>query len=411
MPSHGSSAPAALAGLRVIEVADGLAGPFAGKCFAAQGAQVVKIERPKVGDPSRSFGPFPDDVAGPDRSGMFAYLNAGKQSVAIDVTSSVGRSIMQRLAGSADVLLASAGSASELRSIGATYDDQSAVAEGTVVTTITPFGMDGPLTAATAHDVNFCALGTITTTIGERDREPLTPPLELSGYQAGLCAASGTLLALFARKRTGLGQHVDVSPLDAWATVHQGSGLMNALAFGSTSRRSGRRRRDAYPFHLMPAKDGLVCMIARDGHQWKRFVQDVVDDPALGSERYRDRRKMGLEYPDEVDALLAPWFAVRTRAEIFELCRSAHVPFSPVRTLDEVASCEQLAARGFFVTIPPSGDSGIEFLAPGAPYRLGATPWPPPAAPPRLGEHTVEVLEDAGYGSDDIDTWRAAGVL
>jgi len=386
---------AALTGIRVVEVADGLAGPFAGKCFAAQGAEVVKIERPVTGDRSRSFGPFLGDDAGLERSGLFAYLNAGKKSVTIDLTSDRGYESFVDLVGSADVLLADSRSGSEVRWLCSTYEEVSRRFPGVVVAAITPFGMSGRLTELSAHDVDFCALGTITATIGEPGREPLTPPLEMSGYQAGLCAASASLLALFARRRTGAGQLVDVSPLDAWATVHQGSGLMNALAFSSVTVRAGNRRRDAYPFHLMAAKDGLMCMIARDGNQWKRFVQDVVGDPALSAERYRDRRKMGIDYPEEVDALLAPWFCARTRSEIFALCRAAHVPFSPVRTIDEVASCEQLASRDFFVTIPNADGSGNGLRAPGAPYRLSATPWLAPSRPPRLGEHTAEVLVGA----------------
>jgi crotonobetainyl-CoA:carnitine CoA-transferase CaiB-like acyl-CoA transferase len=305
-------------------------------------------------------------------------------------------------------LLADARSGAEVRSLRATYDEVSRRFPRVVVTAITPFGMSGPLAELGAHDVDFCALGTITTTIGEPGREPLTPPLELSGYQAGLCAASASLLALFARRRRGTGQLVDVSPLDAWATVHQGSGLMNALAFSSVTRRAGKRRPDAYPFHLMAAKDGLMCMIARDGSQWKRFVQDVVGDPALSAERYRDRRKMGLEYPEEVDALLVPWFAARTRSEIFALCRAAHVPFSPVRTLDEVASCEQLASRDFFVTIPSADGSAHDVRAPGAPYRLSATPWLAPSRAPRLGEHTAEVLAGAGDGDAELGSSPSA---
>lgn len=393
---HPSGSPGALAGVRVLEVADGIAGPFAGKCFAAQGAHVVKIEHPARGDRSRTYGPFAGDVPGADGGGLFAYLNAGKESVALDIGEEQDREIVHRLAGDAQLVIASASSPAKIRSVRLTYDSLSDRAEGLVVTTITPFGMSGPLADVPGHDVDFYAVGGVATSIGAPDRAPMAPPLELSAYQAGLCAASASLLALFSAKRTGKGQHVDVSPLDAWVTVQQGSALMNALAFGSRTRRAGRRRTDAYPFQLMPAKDGLVCMIARDGKQWKRFLQEVLADPSIGldAERYRDRRAMGLQYPDEVDALLAPWFGSHTRAEIFELCRRAHVPFSPVRTLDEVSECEQLAARGYFVTLPLG--SGGPVRMPGAPYKMSATPWQFGVRAPRLGEHTESVLARTG---------------
>jgi benzylsuccinate CoA-transferase BbsE subunit len=165
----------------------------------------------------------------------------------------------------------------------------------------------------------------------------------------------------------------------------------------------------------MPAADGLMCLIARDGSQWKRFVLDVVGDPVLTEPRYRDRTAMGLDFPDEVDAVLAPWFSARTRNEIFELCRKHHVPFSPVRTIEEVAECEQLASRGFFVDVAPHAVAGVGSAAstipmPGAPYLMSETPMRASGSAPRLGEHTAAVLERAGYETDEIKTWRLQGV-
>jgi crotonobetainyl-CoA:carnitine CoA-transferase CaiB-like acyl-CoA transferase len=385
---------AALSGLRVIEHAEGLAGPFAGKLLAELGAEVIKVE-PAGGDRTRQLGPFPGGRADPDRSGMFHYLNAGKQSVVIEAASAQGPAQLDRLAAAADVLIV-AGTAAEVASHPLTGSDARRRHPGLVCTTITPFGMTGPLADAPAHDITICSLGAITNAVGEPGREPLTPPLSLSSYQAGIAAAAGSLLALFERTRSGLGQHVDISPLDVWGTVHQGSILANYVNFGHLTPRAGRRRHEAYPFHLMRARDGWMCLIARDGQQWARFAELVVGDQRLDDPRYRDRAAMGLRYPEEVDRLLQPWFDQRTRREVFDLCRKHRVPFAPVRRIDEVAACEQLSFRKFFVDLAHD-DTGSIVRVPGSPHAMSATPAVHRRAP-RLGEHDA-VLLTASPGS------------
>jgi crotonobetainyl-CoA:carnitine CoA-transferase CaiB-like acyl-CoA transferase len=388
--------PAALSGLRVIEHAEGLAGPFAGKLLAELGAEVIKVE-PPGGDRTRQLGPFPGGRADPERSGMFHYLNGGKQSVVIEAACAQGRGQLDQLAAAADVLIV-AGTAADVALHPLTGDEARRRHPGLVCTTITPFGMTGPLAGAPAHDITICSLGAITNAVGEPGREPLTPPLSLSSYQAGIAAAAGSLLALFERTSSGLGQHVDISPLDVWATVHQGSILANYVNFGRVTPRAGRRRHEAYPFHLMRARDGWMCLIARDGQQWARFTELVVADHQLNDPRYRDRAAMGLRYPGEVDLLLQPWFDQRTRREVFDLCRKHRVPFAPVRRIDEVAACEQLSFRKFFVDLALD-DAGSTVRVPGAPHAMSATPAVHLPAP-RLGEHDAVLLEAARGAGD-----------
>jgi crotonobetainyl-CoA:carnitine CoA-transferase CaiB-like acyl-CoA transferase len=387
---------AALSGLRVIEHAEGLAGPFAGKLLAELGAEVIKVE-PPGGDRTRQLGPFPGGRADPERGGMFHYLNAGKQSVVIDAASALGPGQLAQLAAAADVLIV-AGPAADVALHPLTGDDARRRYPRLVRTTITPFGMTGPLARAPAHDITICSLGAITNAVGEPGREPLTPPLSLSSYQAGIAAAAGSLLALFERTRSGLGQHVDISPLDVWGTVHQGSILANYVNFGRVTPRAGRRRHEAYPFHLMRARDGWMCLIARDGQQWARFAELVVGDQRLDDPRYRDRAAMGLSYPEEVDRLLQPWFDQRTRREVFDLCRKHRVPFAPVRRIDEVAACEQLSFRKFFVDLALD-DTGSTVRVPGSPHAMSATPAVHRRAP-RLGEHDAVPLVGSSGSAD-----------
>lgn len=390
----------ALQGLRLVEVGNGLSAPYAAKLLCEMGAEVVKIERPGVGDDTRGFGPFPGDVPDREKSGMFHYLNAGKRSVAVGLGSASGQDVLNALLAKADALLVN-GDVAAIESLGLAPQALQPRFPRLVVTTITPFGFGNAMSRYRGHDITVCALGGVTSAVGEATREPLTPPLQLSDYQAGIAAASGTMLALFARERTGQGQHVDISPLDVWATVHQGSGFTNYVSFGKKRRRGGRRRPEAYPFHFLQAKDGMMCLIARDGNQWKRFVQLVGDPVLLEDPRYQDRVAMGLSYPEEVDALLRPWFAERTREEIFALCREHHIPFAPVRRIDEVLACKQLESREFFRPLPARAN-GVSFVVPGAPYRFSATPVAIAGPAPLLGEHTVAVLRELGHADEDV---------
>lgn len=391
----------ALEGLRVIECGEGISAAFAAKQLCDAGATVVKIEPPKVGDRTRAMGPFPGGVAHAERSGMFHYLNAGKQSVTLDLHTAPGRAALNTLMGHADALVVN-GTLDEIDMAGLSPDTLSVDHPALVVTTITPFGYGNAMSHVRASDLTLCALGAVTGAVGEPDREPLTPPLALSDYQAGVAAASATLLALFARKPTGRGQHVDICALDVWATVHQGSGFANFTSFGKSRKRAGRRRQEAYPFHFLAAKDGLMCLIARDGAQWRRFIEMVGVPQLLEQERYQDRLAMGMQYPQEVDALLKPWLAQRTRDEIFALCRANRVPFAPVRRIDEVQACEQLRSRGFFVSTPSRAD-GVSFVVPGFAASMSGTPLRIQGPAPMLGEHTRQVLEQAGISARQID--------
>jgi crotonobetainyl-CoA:carnitine CoA-transferase CaiB-like acyl-CoA transferase len=213
----------------------------------------------------------------------------------------------------------------------------------------------------------------------------------MSDYQAGLTAASAIMTALFAREDTGRGQHVDIAAFEPWATYHAGATVTTFVYQGVTGHRDGRRRPDLYPYTLLPCKDGLLCLIAREGRQWKRFLVDVMQREDLADhERYRNRRVVAEEYPEEMDALLSPWLMERTREEIFELCRKHRVPFAPVRRIDEVLNDPHLAERGFFRTIDHPVAGSLPYT--GAPFQMSETPWSMHSAAPTLGEANEEVF-------------------
>jgi crotonobetainyl-CoA:carnitine CoA-transferase CaiB-like acyl-CoA transferase len=194
-------------------------------------------------------------------------------------------------------------------------------------------------------------------------------------------------------------------------SIHPGSKLMNYMYFGGISgHREGRRRREPYPFVYLPCKDGYMCFVTREGKHWKTFIEMVGDEELLHNPRYRDRRAMGAEYPEEVDARLIPWLKQRTSAELFEAFRKAGLPFVPQRTIDEVVNCPHLAARGYFQEVEHPIAGKLKYA--GAPYKLSETPWKMANPAPTLGQHNEDILCGwLGYSKEELASMRSCEVI
>jgi formyl-CoA transferase len=403
------SAPGPLAGIKVVEVGEFVSAPYAAKCFADLGADVVKVE-PPGGERARHHGPFLHDEPHPERSGLYCLLNTNKRGITLDLGAPEGRLVLGRLLAQADLLIENLHPDDAL-ALGLAPSETTERFPRLVHVSITCFGHRGPWRRYRGHALQAGAAGGASTVIGEPGRAPLPLPCSQPDYQGGINGAAGGLLALLARERTGQGQHVDVATTDVMAFY---GGITSPLytAAGLPWRRSGHRASGSggyYPYTILPTKDGYLCLITRSGHPWRRFV-NALGNPAWTREpRYRDRAAMGREYPDEVDALLVPYLREQSSEELQELCRAHGIPFAMVRTTAEVARCPQLAARGFFVTIWRAEVGALPY--PGAPWRFSKTPWRIITPAPLLGEHTREVLVSLGYGASDLDRLRARGVI
>jgi crotonobetainyl-CoA:carnitine CoA-transferase CaiB-like acyl-CoA transferase len=404
---------ALLAGLRVLECSEGIAVGYAGKLLVELGAEVIKVERPRVGDRLRHHGPFPGDVPHREHSGLYLYLHVNKRGITLNLECATGKTMLQRLAATVDVVLESF-LPGHLARLGLGFEELQACNSGLILTSISPFGQTGPYARTPAYDITVCAAAGITYSVGTPEHEPLTPPLFQSAYQAGMGGAAATMAALLARSSIGIGQHADVSALEIFATIHSGGTALTFLYLGETGRRSGNRRPDLYPYVMLPCRDGYVCLIAREGRQWRRFLE-VLGHPAWAEEpRYRDRRAMAEQYAEEVDALLAPWLMAHTKEEIFALCRAHRIPFAPVRTVAEVVADKQARARGFFVALHHPALGRLTF--PGPPYCLGqdgTRHGPPRLEPaPRLGEHNEQIYGGwMGMSREELMQLYRAGIV
>lgn len=371
--------PGALAGVRVVDLAD-QTGALAGKLLAGLGADVVLVE-PPGGSPLRAIPPYWQGAPDPERSLFFWFYAAGKRSAVIDVERPDGAARLDALAAQADVVIETGAPPSR-------FDALRVANPRLVVVSITPFGQAGPYRAWRASDTVAEAMGGMLYVNGHADGPPLRA-LGLQAYhQAGIFAAVGTVAALLARETTGRGQHVDVSLQASVAgALEHVPGFYHQI--GLVARRQGTLHWTRY-FCVGRCKDGWVmhCTLG----DWTSLVEWMKADGMaadLGDPAWEDirQRQLGGEHLFDV---LDAWAARYTVEELVENAQLRRIPYAAVRAPEALLRDPHLAARGFFVPIEHP-DLGIALPYPGAPFRPGAAPWHV-ARPPRLGEHTDEVL-------------------
>ncbi len=209
---------------RLLDISQHISGPFCSKILAGLGAEVIKVERPLVGDASRRTGPFLKNAPAVESSSLFLYLNTNKKGITLDLEQPTGQAIFKRLVAGADVLVENFAPA-VLPALGLDYDSLHRINPALVMTSVSDFGQVGPYKDWKGYDINCSALGGITNTIGYPKRAPLTPPLHQGHHQAGLMTAIAIMLAVLNRDITGKGTFIDQSEAEAWATVHIGIGL------------------------------------------------------------------------------------------------------------------------------------------------------------------------------------------
>lgn len=400
----------ALNGVRVVEWGNFISAPFCGKVLAELGAEVIKVEPPHSGDDSRRHGPFPDNIPDPERSGLFLLANLNKRGVSLDVGTPSGREILGRLLESTDVFLENQ-PPSLTRDLGLEYAELSSRYPRLVVTSITPYGLTGPYRDYRGSDLTVSALGGLSFGTGFPDREPLNTPLYQASYLAGVGAAYASIVALLARDLTGRGQLVDVAEAQVVATLLSGYHLPTYIYRGIAGWRSGNRMRlGLFPNCVLPCKDGYVCIDAPQLEQYQRFLSLMGDQDWAQEPRYRNRRAMSDEYPEEAEALITPWFMQHTKEEILRLCLESRVPCVPVRNFDEVLSDPQLNSREYYQDIahPEAG----QLRYPGPPYRLSATPCRYVRPAPTLGQHNVEVFcGELGIDASTLPAMARSGMI
>lgn len=403
----------ALSDITVLDFTHWIAGPYCSKLLADYGADVVKVERPGIGDAARAMGPFPNDEPHPEKSGTFLHLNTNKRSITLDLKTDGGRRAALALAARADAAIESFRPGTMER-FGLGFDALSAANPALVMTSISNFGQTGPYRDWRGSEIIFYGMGGELYSTGVREREPVKLGGTVGLYQAGAVAAYATLGAIFAARDEGAGQRVDVSLMETQAgsidrrmsmlLAYQYNGdVSGRVPMGSASGSGG------YPSGTYPCADGYFQMTG--GNNYFDRARDMLGNPPelAGDEWLTPEAQMDDEMAGLFDAIFYPWLLDRTKREIWETAQRSKVLSGPLNTMEDLNRDPVFRERGAFerVNHPVAG----ELTYPGRPFIMGATPWAIRRPAPTLGQHTDEILSEIGATAEEIEDLRARGAV
>lgn len=392
-----------LDGIRVLDISEGIAGPYCTRLLAGYGADVLKVERPG-GDPSRRLPPFPGDEPNQEASGTYLFLNTAKRGITLDWSTPTGRALLLRLLDRVDVLVESDG-VTGLAWLGLTEEQLRAARPGLIVTSVTPFGLTGPYRDYAYSEAVAGAIGGLMGLTGEPDREPLTNGGNISAMGTGLNAYTATAAAILQKLITGEGDHLDVSVFDHIATipeVYVQMGIVDGEERGRLGNRTGAT------WGLFPAAEGFVA-VACDYRRDLTHLANAFDVPELLDIRFDDFLYGRAEYIDEIEALLRAALYTGTSEEVYHKAQAAHLPWGYMSTPQDLVESEQFKAREFFREVDHPV-AGPQLYARG-PARLSDGQWKVERAP-LLGEHNEVVFcGELGLQRSELAELRAAGVV
>ncbi len=380
----------ALADLHVLDLAsEGAA--YCGKLLADLGADVVKVE-PPGGERGRSRARV-DDEHGRSSSFRFAYANSNKRSIVLDFDREADRERFRALAGAADLVIESH-PVGYLAERGLGFAVLGTANPGLVLTSITGFGQSGPQRAFRSSDLVASALGGAMISIGD----PEDPPVRLASHQADVItatlAATSSLVALAHRDRTGRGQHVDVSSLEAMAAITHIAGVGKWLEDDVIPKRVGTGLVASVPSGAYRCKDGLVYLMVNRPAHWEalaKWIHERTGNEEVLLPDFRGPSSNRLPFRELLDVFIGDLTAQLSVAEAYHEGQRRHITFTPVNTAARILADEHLAAREFFQELEL--EDGSRLRSPGAPYRLSRTPWRLALPVPALGAHQREVLD------------------
>ncbi|WFR94063.1 CaiB/BaiF CoA transferase family protein [Rhizobium tumorigenes] len=380
-----------LAGIRVIELARVLAGPWAGQMLADLGADVIKVENPDGGDDTRQWGPpFVEDAEGANLSAAYYHsANRGKRSIVADLRTDEGQDLVRRLAMTADVLIENF-KLGGLVKYGLDYESLHKLNPKLVYCSITGFGQTGPYANLAGYDYIVQGMSGFMSITGETDGQPMKAGVAIADIFTGIYAVSAIEAALIHALKSGEGQLVDMALLDVQAAVLANQN-MNYLISGKAPERLGNAHPNISPYEVVPVADGfLILAIGNDG-QFRRLCGLLGIEAIAGNERFATN-KARVANRMEVRQLVSTETLKWTKAALLQRCEQNGVPAGPINTIEEMFADPQVVARGLRIDLDDAAGNAIPGVR--TPVILSETPLRYERPSPRLGEHQDEVLAE-----------------
>lgn len=400
--------PLPLAGIRVVDYSHFLAGPYVGRCLAALGAEVIKVERPGSGDAGRRHAWILDD----GQSGYFLQLNMGKQGVSVDMKDPRGKDFMHRLCDSADVFIENYRPGA-LDRLGLGYAELSARNPKLVYCSISAYGHTGP----DAHRAGFGLIAEAKSGILQMVGTPGEPPpllrISLGDMYTGIHAVAAINAALLGRVKSGRGQHIDMALYDTLVSMHEYAVQCCTLSGGTVlPEQTGHDMPTSTLYGVFRAADGDLVVAAQVDDAWKRFAAMVEahGGPAGfgGDTRLHDLNGRNAHRREILD-VVKPWIASRRVADVLALLDGVDVPGAKVQRIDEVLADPQIQARGMVVEQQHPRFGTLRL--PNLPFRFSDCDTTIRRVAPDLGQHNAEVAAALGFAAEEIEAMQAEGVL
>ncbi|MBX6319910.1 CaiB/BaiF CoA-transferase family protein [Pigmentiphaga sp.] len=404
----------ALSHIRVLDLSRILAGPWCTQNLADMGAEVIKVERPGVGDDTRAWGPpWVRDADGRDTSDStyYAAANRGKKSITVDISTEAGQDLVRRLAAQSDVVVENY-KIGDLKRYGLDYESLSRLNPGLVYCSITGYGQDGPWAHKPGYDFVFQAVGGLMSITGERDDLPGGGPqkvgIAIADVITGMYATIAILAALQHRTVSGRGQYIDMALLDCIVALG-GNQVTGYFASGKVPHRYGNAHASLVPYQVFAVADGEIVVAVGNDKQWQQYCA-AIERPDLAQDPRWSKVTGRIVGRGELVPELARTMLTRTRDEWIERLEAHGVPCGPINDYAQVFEHPQVQHRGLRVDVPRADGGMVSTIA--SPLRLRDTPPVYDRPPPTLGDSTVAVLRDVlGFSDGEIEAYRRKGIV
>jgi len=387
-----------LDGIRVVELTEALAGPYCAMLLGDLGADVVKVERPGIGDHSRAWGP---PFVGPV-SAYFLAANRNKRSIALDYDQPTGSAVLHRLIAEADVFICNQPSLVSLQRRGIDPASLRAKHPRLVYCAISGYGFSGPKAGQPGYDILAQAEAGIMSFTGDPDCGPMRFPIAIADITTGIYGAMGILAALFAREHTRQGDFLDLALFDSQLTwlANVGSSFLNS---GASPSRWGNAHPNIVPYQLFRGSDARFFALAVGTQaQWQRLLHLLDLESSLGSDSRFATNANRIQHRDALVPILQQRFDERPAAEWTASLNAADIPGALIQTVPEALGDLQTISRGLIVEIEHPALKTIRCVA--NPIRSAEQPITYRYPPPTLGEHTGEILRQLGFTTADLET-------